>query len=238
MRSPTVSSPGTPSSAAPHAACRSPTGDHVVADFPGRGPRDRRRAAALPRAPRHGLAGRATRDAMPWREQDGVVHGPGVFDMKGGLVVLETALEQVAERLDHRPVRVVVVADEEIGSPSARDLVTAESAGVVRRLRTRTTAPERRAEDVAPGQQPGPDRGHRPGGACSSRPRERRLRDRRAGRPADRGTCRGRRVRRRVVQRRHHHRRRADERRTGVASADIGFRFVDPETERAVLDCA
>ena len=106
-----------------------PTGDHVVADFPGRGPR-------TGEAPLLFLGHHDTvwphgqlRDAMPWREQDGLIYGPGVFDMKGGLVVLETALEQVVD-LDHRPVRVVVVADEEIGSPSARDLVTAESAGV------------------------------------------------------------------------------------------------------------
>ena len=43
-----------------------PTGDHVVADFPGRGPLRRGAAAALPRAPRHRLAGRAAagRDAL------------------------------------------------------------------------------------------------------------------------------------------------------------------------------
>jgi glutamate carboxypeptidase len=106
-----------------------PTGDHLVADFPGRGPQ----AAA---APLLFLAHHDTvwpagqlRDAMPWREADGIIHGPGVFDMKGGLVVLETALEQVADR-EHRPLRVVVVADEEIGSPSAREAVTAEAAGV------------------------------------------------------------------------------------------------------------
>jgi glutamate carboxypeptidase len=106
-----------------------PTGDHLVADFPGRGPR----AAD---APLLFLAHHDTvwpvgqlRGAMPWREADGIIHGPGVFDMKGGLVILETALEQVCGQ-DHRPVRLVVVADEEIGSPSARELVTAESAGV------------------------------------------------------------------------------------------------------------
>ncbi|TCC22162.1 M20/M25/M40 family metallo-hydrolase [Kribbella speibonae] len=102
-----------------------PTGDHLVADFPGR----------TGAAPLLFLAHHDTvwpigqlRDAMPWREQDGIIHGPGVFDMKGGLVVLETALEQVAGR-DHRPLRVVVVADEEVGSPSARSLVTAEAQG-------------------------------------------------------------------------------------------------------------
>lgn len=110
----------------------SATGDHVVANLPGRGPR----AAEAP------LLFLAHHDTvwplgqldgpMPWREQDGVVHGPGVFDMKGGLVVLETALELVAELgLDHRPVRIVVVADEEVGSPTARELVTAQAAGVI-----------------------------------------------------------------------------------------------------------
>ncbi|TDO54007.1 glutamate carboxypeptidase [Kribbella sp. VKM Ac-2571] len=106
-----------------------PAGDHLVADFPGRGPR-------ATEAPLLFLAHHDTvwpigqlQGAMPWREQDGVIHGPGVFDMKGGLVVFETALEQIAGR-DHRPLRIVVVADEEIGSPSARSLVTAEAKGV------------------------------------------------------------------------------------------------------------
>ncbi|HEY9332991.1 MAG TPA: M20/M25/M40 family metallo-hydrolase [Kribbella sp.] len=103
-----------------------PTGDHLVADFPGRAGE-----APLLFLAHHDTVwpiGQLT-DAMAWREVDGIIHGPGVFDMKGGLVVLETALEQVADR-DHRPLRVVVVADEEIGSPSARELVTAEAAGV------------------------------------------------------------------------------------------------------------
>ncbi|MEV5962345.1 M20/M25/M40 family metallo-hydrolase [Kribbella sp. NPDC051952] len=98
-----------------------PTGDHVVADFPGRD-----------EAPLLFLAHHDTVwpvGQLTWRSDDGVIHGPGVFDMKGGLVVLETALAQVRD-VDHRPVRIVVVADEEIGSPSARELVTAESAGV------------------------------------------------------------------------------------------------------------
>ncbi len=203
----------------------SPTGDHVVADFPGQG-------ALSDAAPVLFLAHHDTvwpigqlTGAMPWRLRDGVIHGPGVFDMKGGLVILETALAHLSGNpiarntisgnaisrgtspgeaisgnaisgnaisggatsggaissgaissgaissgaisgdapsgdatsgsatsgnatsggtisgnaisgngfsgADHRPVRVIVVADEEVGSPSARELVTAESAGVV-----------------------------------------------------------------------------------------------------------
>ncbi|WP_405060407.1 M20/M25/M40 family metallo-hydrolase [Kribbella sp. NBC_01505] len=106
------------------------TGDHVVADFPGRG-------ALSDAAPVLFLAHHDTvwpvgqlAGAMPWRIEDGIIHGPGVFDMKGGLVILESALEAVSGS-DHRPVRVVVVADEEVGSPTARELVTAQSTGVV-----------------------------------------------------------------------------------------------------------
>ncbi|MFF0270509.1 M20 family metallopeptidase [Kribbella sp. NPDC004536] len=104
---------------------RHPTGDHLIADFPGRA------AAPLLFLTHHDTVWPVGQldGAMPWREADGIIHGPGVFDMKGGLVVLETALEQVAGR-DHRPLRIVVVADEEVGSPSARELVTAEAKGV------------------------------------------------------------------------------------------------------------
>ncbi len=68
---------------------------------------------------------------MPVVEEGGVLRGPGVFDMKGGLVVAETAME-VLRRCGvapARPVRLVVVADEEVGSPTSRELVLAESAG-------------------------------------------------------------------------------------------------------------
>jgi glutamate carboxypeptidase len=212
-----------------------PTGDHVVADFPGVGPR-------AGDAPLLFLAHHDTvwpvgqlQDAMPWREQDGVIHGPGVFDMKGGLVVLETALEQVAD-LDHRPVRVVVVADEEVGSPSARELVTAESKGVVAAL--------------------GLEPPHPNGDLKTSRRGSSRVRIEVTGREAHAaldpasgvsaidelvdqlvavralvseyddvlcnvGTITGG-GRTNVVP--------------GQASADLGFRFVDPETERAVLE--
>lgn len=51
-----------------------------------------------------------------------VAKGPGVFDMKGGLVVMLFALEALARAalLRHVPVRGLLVSDEEIGSPDSQ----------------------------------------------------------------------------------------------------------------------
>ena len=60
--------------------------------------------------------------AMPVRIQDGLLYGPGVFDMKGGLVQMIFALRALAERgiaPAYRPV-VLVCADEEVGSRDSR----------------------------------------------------------------------------------------------------------------------
>ena len=63
-----------------------------------------------------------TLDSMPWRTEDDTVWGPGVFDMKGGIVALQGALDLVSGH-SHRPITLVITADEEIGSPSSRELV-------------------------------------------------------------------------------------------------------------------
>ena len=57
-----------------------------------------------------------------------LLRGPGVLDMKGGLVVVAYALRALAEvtGLDRIvPVRVVAIADEEVGSLEGRDVIKA-----------------------------------------------------------------------------------------------------------------
>ena len=61
-----------------------------------------------------------------------LLRGPGVLDMKGGLVVALEAMRAVAEvtgRLGDLPLRFVIVGEEEIGSPESRPLLQRELAG-------------------------------------------------------------------------------------------------------------
>ncbi|HET8593285.1 MAG TPA: M20 family metallopeptidase [Solirubrobacterales bacterium] len=63
-----------------------------------------------------------TLSEMPVRERDGILYGPGVFDMKGGLVQMIFALRALAAlALDPAcPPVVLVNSDEEIGSRESR----------------------------------------------------------------------------------------------------------------------
>jgi glutamate carboxypeptidase len=93
-------------------------GDHLQVDFPGR-------AGGKPVM----LLGHfdtvydaGTLHTMPWKIADGRAYGPGVYDMKHGIVQMIYAiasLKKVHGELP-RPVRVFLVTDEEVGSESSR----------------------------------------------------------------------------------------------------------------------
>jgi glutamate carboxypeptidase len=65
-----------------------------------------------------------TLKSMPWREEDGRLWGPGVLDMKTGIVQMLFALQALksVRRELSRPVSILLVTDEEVGSESSREI--------------------------------------------------------------------------------------------------------------------
>ncbi|GAA2760489.1 M20/M25/M40 family metallo-hydrolase [Actinopolymorpha rutila] len=75
-------------------------------------------------------------EQMPYVDDGTLIRGPGVFDMKGGLVAFETAIAVLrdCDVPPAQPVRLVVTADEEIGTPTGRALVERELTGAAAAL--------------------------------------------------------------------------------------------------------
>ncbi|MGH7122362.1 MAG: M20/M25/M40 family metallo-hydrolase [Acetobacteraceae bacterium] len=68
--------------------------------------------------------------SLPWRRDGDRCYGPGILDMKAGNflaceAIRELARAGIATRL---PLTLLFTSDEEVGSPSTRDLIEAESA--------------------------------------------------------------------------------------------------------------
>ncbi|ANN18001.1 glutamate carboxypeptidase [Amycolatopsis orientalis] len=65
-------------------------------------------------------------ETHPFSVRDGVLRGPGCFDMKAGVVM---ALHAAAAVPDRDGLSILVTGDEEIGSPSSRALIEETAAG-------------------------------------------------------------------------------------------------------------
>jgi glutamate carboxypeptidase len=69
-------------------------------------------------------------NGLPWRREGERCYGPGIFDMKGGNFLALEAVRML-QRLGLSPAlpaTFLFTSDEEVGSPSTRDLIEAEAA--------------------------------------------------------------------------------------------------------------
>jgi glutamate carboxypeptidase len=66
---------------------------------------------------------------LPIRREGDRLYGPGVLDMKGGMVLAIHAIEAIIKQRDRlaMPVTFVFISDEEIGSPTTRELIEREA---------------------------------------------------------------------------------------------------------------
>ena len=66
---------------------------------------------------------------MPLREEEGRLHGPGIYDMKAGIALGALAIRalQALDRMPPAPVVMFFTTDEETGSATSRALVEAEA---------------------------------------------------------------------------------------------------------------
>lgn len=71
-----------------------------------------------------------TLDVLPFKVEDGRCYGPGIQDMKGGNFVSLEALRQIVKAGigTPLPVTVLLTPDEEVGTPSTRNLIEQEAA--------------------------------------------------------------------------------------------------------------
>jgi len=70
-----------------------------------------------------------TLSSMPYQERDGRLWGPGIFDMKGGIAMFVFAMQALRD-LDipvRRRVLLQLNSDEEVGSPTSRQLTEDEA---------------------------------------------------------------------------------------------------------------
>jgi glutamate carboxypeptidase len=64
-----------------------------------------------------------TLQTMPWRKSEGRIFGPGVLDMKAGVVMALAAIRALGQVGAHRPITLLLTGDEEVGSPASRAII-------------------------------------------------------------------------------------------------------------------
>lgn len=105
-------------------------GGHLQVDFPGVG------APLVLLAHTDTVWPVGTLAGMPFRVEDGRIHGPGTYDMKAGIVTILAALAEAPRPGDpaRRSLRVLITADEEQGSVTARPHIAAAAVGAAAAL--------------------------------------------------------------------------------------------------------
>jgi glutamate carboxypeptidase len=106
---------------------QSDAGDHLKAEFPGKA-----EASAKPAKP-FLLLGHfdtvwplGTLEKMPFKVENGRAFGPGIYDMKTGIVMMLFALRALKEMgTEHPPMTVLLDSDEEVGTRTGRPVVEA-----------------------------------------------------------------------------------------------------------------
>lgn len=111
---------------------RGPDGDHLVCEWPG----IEDGAHVLLIGHYDTVLPAGTTRSRPFALDGDVLTGPGVFDMKGALVEVALAMRllRAESRVLRRPVRLVIVNDEELGSPDGRRVVAAHAEGAAAAL--------------------------------------------------------------------------------------------------------
>ncbi|MDA1155498.1 MAG: M20/M25/M40 family metallo-hydrolase, partial [Proteobacteria bacterium] len=71
-----------------------------------------------------------TLEKLPFKRDGDICYGPGIMDMKGGNFISVEAIKALAKAgmQTKLPVTVLFTPDEEVGTPSTRDLIEAEAA--------------------------------------------------------------------------------------------------------------
>jgi glutamate carboxypeptidase len=70
-----------------------------------------------------------TLEKLPWRREGGKCYGPGIIDMKGGNYASLEAIRQIRRAAveTRLPITILFTSDEEVGTPSTRDIIEAEA---------------------------------------------------------------------------------------------------------------